>query len=108
MPRITKSSFPLTGSDGKSGNDKIDRQTEVPAVNETLARVEHMRKFTIMPKRLYEEDGEVTPTMKVKRKIYQRGLQGFDRSDVPIISLRSRCSKNRMYVQGLHRTGLLV
>ena len=44
----------------------IDR--EVKAVNETLARVENVRKFTILPKRLYEEDGEVTPTMKIKRK----------------------------------------
>ena len=44
----------------------IDR--EVKAVNETLSRVEQVKKFTILPKKLYEEDGEVTPTMKVKRK----------------------------------------
>jgi long-chain acyl-CoA synthetase len=42
-------------------------QQEVGAVNETLARVENVRKFAILPKKLYEEDGEVTPTMKVKR-----------------------------------------
>jgi long-chain acyl-CoA synthetase len=30
--------------------------------------VEQVKKFTILPKKLYEEDGEVTPTMKVKRK----------------------------------------
>jgi len=41
---------------------------EVRAVNETLSRVEQVKKFTILPKKLYEEDGEVTPTMKVKRK----------------------------------------
>ena len=40
---------------------------EVTDVNETLARVEQVKKFTILPKKLYEEDGEVTPTMKVKR-----------------------------------------
>ncbi len=44
-------------------------QAEVNQVNATLARVENIRKFTILPKKLYEEDGEVTPTMKVKRKI---------------------------------------
>jgi long-chain acyl-CoA synthetase len=44
----------------------IDR--EVQEVNRTLARVESVKKFTIVPKKLYEEDGEVTPTMKVKRK----------------------------------------
>ena len=40
---------------------------EVSDVNDTLARVEQIKKFTILPKKLYEEDGEVTPTMKVKR-----------------------------------------
>ncbi|MBM4332897.1 MAG: long-chain fatty acid--CoA ligase [Deltaproteobacteria bacterium] len=43
-------------------------QKEVDAVNKTLANVETVKKFTILPKKLYEEDGEVTPTMKVKRK----------------------------------------
>ena len=42
-------------------------QKEVSEVNDTLARVEQIKKFTILPKKLYEEDGEVTPTMKVKR-----------------------------------------
>lgn len=41
---------------------------EVDAVNKTLAHVETVKKFTIVPKKLYEEDGEVTPTMKVKRR----------------------------------------
>jgi long-chain acyl-CoA synthetase len=41
---------------------------EVDKVNAGLSRVEQIKKFTILPKRLYEEDGEVTPTMKVKRK----------------------------------------
>ena len=43
-------------------------QEEVDKVNDTLARVEQVKKFTLLPKKLYEEDGEVTPTMKVKRK----------------------------------------
>jgi len=43
-------------------------QEEVDKVNDTIARVEQVKKFTILPKKLYEEDGEVTPTMKVKRK----------------------------------------
>jgi len=43
-------------------------QGEMDKVNETLSRVEQVKKFTILPKKLYEEDGEVTPTMKVKRK----------------------------------------
>ncbi|MBI5525246.1 MAG: AMP-binding protein [Deltaproteobacteria bacterium] len=43
-------------------------QREVDAVNKTLSNVEAVKKFAIIPKKLYEEDGEVTPTMKVKRK----------------------------------------
>jgi long-chain acyl-CoA synthetase len=43
-------------------------QKEVDKVNKMLASVEQVKKFTILPKKLYEEDGEVTPTMKVKRK----------------------------------------
>ena len=41
---------------------------EVEQVNKNLSRVEQIKKFRILPKKLYEEDGEVTPTMKVKRK----------------------------------------
>ena len=40
---------------------------ELDKVNRTLSQVEQPKKFTILPKRLYVEDGEVTPTMKVKR-----------------------------------------
>jgi len=41
---------------------------EVAKVNKQLARVENIRKFRLLDKKLYTEDGEVTPTMKVKRK----------------------------------------
>jgi long-chain acyl-CoA synthetase len=30
--------------------------------------VEQIKKFRILPKKLLQEDGEVTPTMKVKRR----------------------------------------
>lgn len=46
-------------------NELIHR--EVEAVNKDLSRVESVRKFAILPRRLYQEDGDVTPTMKVKR-----------------------------------------
>jgi long-chain acyl-CoA synthetase len=42
-------------------------QQEVDKVNKQVARVENIRKFAILDKKLYTEDGEVTPTMKVKR-----------------------------------------
>lgn len=50
-------------------------QREIDTVNETLARVEQVKKFTILPKKLYEEDGEVTPTMKVKRKFVHEAFR---------------------------------
>ena len=50
-------------------------QDEVDKVNETLSRVEQVKKFTILPKKLYEEDGEVTPTMKVKRKYVNEAFE---------------------------------
>jgi long-chain acyl-CoA synthetase len=43
-------------------------QEEINQVNSQMARVENIRKFRILDKKLYTEDGEVTPTMKVKRK----------------------------------------
>jgi len=52
-------------------------QGEVDQVNTTLARVENVRKFTILPKKLYEEDGEVTPTMKVKRKFVHEAFSDY-------------------------------
>jgi long-chain acyl-CoA synthetase len=58
-----------TYKDLTRNRDIIDRiQKEINTVNGTLAAVEQIKKFTILPKKLYEEDGEVTPTMKVKRK----------------------------------------
>lgn len=38
-------------------------------VNSLFARVEHIRKFTILPRELDLENGELTPTMKIKRRI---------------------------------------
>ncbi len=54
-------------------NDLISR--EVKKVNDTLSRVEQVKKFTILPKKLYEEDGEVTPTMKIKRKFINEAFK---------------------------------
>lgn len=60
-------------------------QKEIDKVNKTLAQVEQIKKFAIIPKKLYEEDGEVTPTMKVKRKFineaYKDIIEKLYRSD---------------------------
>jgi long-chain acyl-CoA synthetase len=41
---------------------------EVDRVNRTLSQVESVKKFALLPRRFYEEEGDVTPTRKVKRK----------------------------------------
>jgi long-chain acyl-CoA synthetase len=46
--------------------------SEVNKINKQLARVENIKKFKILDKKLYTEDGEVTPTMKVKRKFINK------------------------------------
>ncbi len=47
-------------------------QNAVDSTNSEFARVEHIRKFTILHRNLSIEDGELTPTLKVKRtKVYE-------------------------------------
>ena len=41
---------------------------EVERVNRTLSQVETVKRFAVLDKKLDPEDGDVTPTMKVKRK----------------------------------------
>jgi long-chain acyl-CoA synthetase len=47
-------------------------EREVSNVNKTLSRVESIKKFELLPRRFYEEDGDVTPTKKVKRRFLEK------------------------------------
>ncbi len=51
-------------------NKLIDR--EVTKVNKSLSKVEGIKKFALLPRRFYEEDGDVTPTKKVKRRYLEK------------------------------------
>lgn len=44
-------------------------QRVVNEVNGRLAQVATIKKFTILPRRLTIEDGELTPTLKIKRRV---------------------------------------
>lgn len=45
---------------------------EVSKVNKTLSKVESIKKFDLLSRRFYEEDGDVTPTKKVKRRFLEK------------------------------------
>jgi long-chain acyl-CoA synthetase len=61
--------IPYTGHLSLSQNERVVRliAAELERLNERLARVEQVKKFRILPKELVPEDGETTPTRKVKR-----------------------------------------
>ena len=47
-------------------------ESQIAEVNQTLARVETIKKFRIIPRDLSHDDGEMTPTRKVKRSILEK------------------------------------
>nr|MBP6816512.1 long-chain fatty acid--CoA ligase [Burkholderiaceae bacterium] len=47
-------------------------QTEIDRVNRKFARVEQIKKFHLIEAQLGAEDEELTPTMKLKRKLVQK------------------------------------
>jgi long-chain acyl-CoA synthetase len=62
--------------DGDSGDDKEGARDEVQKAidkaNEDLAKIEQVKKFTILERPLSQDEGELTPTLKVKReKVYE-------------------------------------
>jgi long-chain acyl-CoA synthetase len=47
-------------------------QAEIDRVNAKFARVEQIKKFFLLDTQLSAEDEELTPTMKLKRKLVQQ------------------------------------
>ena len=64
-------------------SDEVRRriQEHIDGVNRTVARVEQVKKFKILPRDLSQEGGELTPTMKVKRNVvaekYEREIEAL-------------------------------
>jgi long-chain acyl-CoA synthetase len=44
-------------------------QEQIDRVNETLARVEQVKRFAVLPRPFGIDGGELTPTLKIKRKV---------------------------------------
>ncbi|MFO7459623.1 MAG: AMP-binding protein [Desulfatiglandales bacterium] len=55
-------------------------ENEVAKVNKSLSKVESIKKFELLPRRFYEEDGDVTPTKKVKRRFLEKRYADMIRS----------------------------
>jgi long-chain acyl-CoA synthetase len=66
--------LPYTTYSDLAGNPAVRLllEAEVGRVNFSLARVETIKRFAILPKRLHHEDGDVTATLKVKRSSVAR------------------------------------
>jgi long-chain acyl-CoA synthetase len=43
-------------------------------VNPEFARVEHVRKFTLLERDFSVDEGELTPTLKIKRRIVDQNF----------------------------------
>ena len=66
--------IPFTTFTDLTQNPEIRKlmESEVLKVNKTLSKVETIKKFELLPRRFYEEDGDVTPTKKVKRRFLEK------------------------------------
>ena len=51
-------------------------QGEIDRVNKKFARVEQIKKFWLLDTQLSAEDDELTPTMKLKRKLVEKKYAG--------------------------------
>jgi long-chain acyl-CoA synthetase len=71
-PEATGKFMADRGQSGRPGNSEAVRaeiEKALDGVNSELARVEQVKKFTVLPRELSIADGELTPTLKVKRNV---------------------------------------
>jgi long-chain acyl-CoA synthetase len=82
-------------------------EREIQAVNEHLARVEQVKKFRILPKELDPEEGDTTPTRKIKRKhlyvLFGDLIEGMY-AEVPAAEAGQAAQSERID-QGVHPQG---
>jgi long-chain acyl-CoA synthetase len=64
-----------TGAPHKNQALRTSIQKQIDEVNEKMARVEQIKKFTVLERSFSIEGGELTPTLKVKRNIVDKNFQ---------------------------------
>ncbi|MFI5007373.1 MAG: AMP-dependent synthetase/ligase [Solirubrobacterales bacterium] len=66
--------IPFSTFEDLTGRPEVVRliKAEVDVVNRKLSSVEEVKRFALLPRRFYEEDGDVTPTRKVKRRAIEK------------------------------------
>jgi long-chain acyl-CoA synthetase len=66
--------IPFTTFEDLTKNPQVYKliKEEVEKVNKTLSQVEAIKKFALIPRKLYEEEGDITPTRKLKRKMIEK------------------------------------
>jgi long-chain acyl-CoA synthetase len=67
----TRRGIDFTSFEDLSARPEVVRliDDEVRRINDSLARVEQVRSFRLLPKELHQDDGEVTATQKLKRRV---------------------------------------
>jgi long-chain acyl-CoA synthetase len=61
------------GDDTDGARDEV--QKAIDAANEDLAKIEQIKKFAILERPLSQDEGELTPTLKVKREKVQENFK---------------------------------
>jgi long-chain acyl-CoA synthetase len=69
LPKFAEEHNLLPEDAHSSDEMRAEVQNVVDAVNEGYGRVEQIKKFTILPEDLTQEQGTLTPTLKVKRNV---------------------------------------
>ena len=65
------------GGDDLANDESIrsEIQKAIDETNSDLARVEQVKKFAVVDRELSQEEGEITPTMKVKRNVVYENFE---------------------------------
>jgi long-chain acyl-CoA synthetase len=65
--------------DGDKDGARDEVQKAIDAANEDLAKIEQVKKFTILERDLSQDEDELTPTLKIKReKVYENFKDEID------------------------------